>query len=96
MIGMSLLFGIVFVGAILLSAWSLCAGDRLCRKWCSREDEVDELFLEVGDEIVSDAMKGELKEQLSKMAKDNIKNKEWVKCLDIVAEAIRQKKKQVR
>ncbi|XP_054465789.1 uncharacterized protein LOC129100235 [Anoplopoma fimbria] len=88
MIGMSLLFGITLVGAILLSTWTICADNSSCPRCCSREVQVLELILEVGEEVVSKTMKDEQQSKLSDKVNKYIAKGKWVNCLDVVEELI--------
>ncbi|XP_028438473.1 uncharacterized protein LOC114558607 [Perca flavescens] len=89
MYGLALLLGITFVGAFLLSTWTICANESCCPTCCTRNVKVDELMLEVG-ENVSAIMKEKQKEWLSGKVDKYIEEKQWVKCLDVVEEFIRQ------
>lgn len=87
LIGMSVLFGITFIGAILLSTWPICA-DSCCLACCKRDIEVHELILEAGEDIVSKTMKEEQQSKLSANVKKYIDQGKWVNCLDVVEEFI--------
>ncbi|XP_010751969.3 uncharacterized protein LOC104937443 [Larimichthys crocea] len=87
LIGMSVLFGITFIGAILLSTWPICA-DSCCLACCKRDIEVHELILEAGEDIVSKTMKEEQQSKLSANVKKYINQGKWVNCLDVVEEFI--------
>ncbi|XP_023286931.1 uncharacterized protein LOC111673391 [Seriola lalandi dorsalis] len=87
MYGISLLFGITLVGAVLLSTWTVCA-DYCFLQCCKREVLVHELILEVGEDIVSQTMKERQKSILSKRVNDYITQGEWEKCLDVVEDFI--------
>lgn len=84
---MSVLFGITFIGAILLSTWPICA-DSCCLACCKRDIEVHELILEAGEDIVSKTMKEEQQSKLSANVKKYIDQGKWVNCLDVVEEFI--------
>lgn len=87
MYGISLLFGITFVGTFLLSTWTICA-DSCCLKCCKREILVHELMLEVGDDAVSETIKEKQKEIITRKVKDHIDDGKWEECLDLVEDLI--------
>ncbi|XP_039656435.1 uncharacterized protein LOC120559079 [Perca fluviatilis] len=89
MYGLALLLGISFVGAFLLSTWTICAEESCCPTCCTRNIQVHELMLEVG-ENVSEIMKKKQKEWLSGKVDEYIEEKQWVKCFDVVGDFIHQ------
>ncbi|XP_059188465.1 uncharacterized protein LOC131971160 [Centropristis striata] len=88
MMGMVLLFGIMFVGAILLSSWTVCVNDNCCLKCCRREVEVHELVLEAGEEVVVKTMKEKQQSLLREKVEEYMAEGKWVSCLDVVEEFI--------
>ncbi|XP_029363297.1 uncharacterized protein LOC115046815 [Echeneis naucrates] len=87
MYGIALLFAITFIGALLLSTWTILA-DVCLLPCCMRRILVHELILEVGEDVVSEAMKEGQKRVLSKIVNDYISQGEWEKCLDVVEDLI--------
>ena len=87
MYGISLLFAITFVGAFLLSAWTIFTYT-LPWKCCNRDVLVHELILEVGEDVLSETMKERQKTMLSEKIEDYITKGDWKKCLDIVSDFI--------
>ncbi|XP_047443591.1 uncharacterized protein LOC125009568 [Mugil cephalus] len=85
--GVSLLLAVTFVAAFLLTAWMICA-DTCTFKGCDKQIMVHEMILEVGDEVVSTAMKEKQKELLTKRVEDYMDKEQWTRCLDIVEDAI--------
>ncbi|XP_071314787.1 uncharacterized protein [Trachinotus anak] len=93
--GISLLFGITFVGAVLLSTWTICA-DFCFLQCCRREVLVHELLLEAGEDVVLQTMKERQKSILSKTVNDYINQGAWEKCLDVVEDLINPVEEQQR